>query len=351
MMAPPRNAGDSRAALVSVVVALAALLSLPAAVRAFGASDYQDALAKCTLFYEAQRSGALPSSNRVSWRGDSGLLDGQLAGVDLTGGYYDAGDNVKFGFPMAFTVTMLSWSVVEYGNSMGGELGNARAAIRWGSDYILKAFQPPSTLYAQVGNGDADHSCWMRPENMDTPRTVYQVNASSPGTDIAGEFAAALAAASIALRPSDGSYADKLLSTARQLFTFADTYRGLYYDSIGPQARFYQSYSGYNDELLWAATWLHRASGDGTYLDYVVNNQGPLNAAGSATEFSWDSKTAGADILLARQALSCGQTNELYTHIRMAAETFVCYFVNKQVPTTPNGLGYCQDPTLTSAPT
>ncbi|KAL4564621.1 hypothetical protein LXL04_028687 [Taraxacum kok-saghyz] len=28
--------------------------------------------------------------------------------VDLVGGYYDAGDNVKFGFPMAFTTTMLS---------------------------------------------------------------------------------------------------------------------------------------------------------------------------------------------------------------------------------------------------
>ena len=26
--------------------------------------------------------------------------------VDLTGGYYDAGDNVKFGFPMAFTATL-----------------------------------------------------------------------------------------------------------------------------------------------------------------------------------------------------------------------------------------------------
>ncbi|KAM7465502.1 hypothetical protein LguiB_013064 [Lonicera macranthoides] len=28
--------------------------------------------------------------------------------VDLTGGYYNAGDNVKFNFPMAYTTTMLS---------------------------------------------------------------------------------------------------------------------------------------------------------------------------------------------------------------------------------------------------
>ena len=44
--------------------------------------------------------------------------------VDLVGGYYDAGDNVKFGLPMAFTVTMMSWSILEYGKQMAsaGEL-------------------------------------------------------------------------------------------------------------------------------------------------------------------------------------------------------------------------------------
>jgi len=29
----------------------------------------------------------------------------------LLGGYYDAGDNVKYGLPMAFTVTTLAWGV------------------------------------------------------------------------------------------------------------------------------------------------------------------------------------------------------------------------------------------------
>jgi hypothetical protein len=56
--------------------------------------------------------------------------------VDLVGGYYDAGDNIKFGFPMAFTTTMLAWSVVEFGDSMGDELQNAKAAIRWATDYF-----------------------------------------------------------------------------------------------------------------------------------------------------------------------------------------------------------------------
>lgn len=75
--------------------------------------------------------------------------------VDLVGGYYDAGDNVKFGLPMAFTTTLLAWSVIEFGNSMHDNLEDARAAVRWGTDYLLKAATTtPETLYVQVSNRD-----------------------------------------------------------------------------------------------------------------------------------------------------------------------------------------------------
>jgi endoglucanase len=35
-------------------------------------------------------------------------------GRDVSGGYYDAGDNVKFNLPMAWTLGVLAWSVVEF---------------------------------------------------------------------------------------------------------------------------------------------------------------------------------------------------------------------------------------------
>jgi len=71
--------------------------------------------------------------------------------VDLVGGYYDAGDNVKFGLPMAFTTTLLAWSVIEFGSSMMDQIENARAAIRWSTDYLLKAATTtPDTVYVQV---------------------------------------------------------------------------------------------------------------------------------------------------------------------------------------------------------
>lgn len=48
---------------------------------AMAGHDYAQALSKSFLFYEAQRSGYLPHTQRVSWRGNSGLLDGKASGV------------------------------------------------------------------------------------------------------------------------------------------------------------------------------------------------------------------------------------------------------------------------------
>ena len=67
------------------------------------------------------------------------------------GGYYDAGDNVKFGFPMAFTATMLGWSVAEFGGLMAEEdRREALVALRWATDYLLKIVAHPDRIYVQV---------------------------------------------------------------------------------------------------------------------------------------------------------------------------------------------------------
>lgn len=53
---------------------------------------------------------------------------------------------------------------------------------------------------------------------------------------------------------------------------------------------YYKSWSGYNDELMWGAMWLYRATGDDSYLskaEQFVDSVG-------MSEFSWDSKGPGA---------------------------------------------------------
>nr|GEV02169.1 endoglucanase 12 [Tanacetum cinerariifolium] len=79
--------------------------------------QYTQALHKALMFFNAQKSGRLPKNNGVKWRGNSGLQDGSDAKDikgGLVGGYYDAGENTKFNFPMSFAMTILSWSVIEY---------------------------------------------------------------------------------------------------------------------------------------------------------------------------------------------------------------------------------------------
>lgn len=51
-----------------------------------------------------------------------------------------AGDFIKFGFPLAYALTMVGWGVIDYEDAFtaAGELENARDAIKWGTDWILK---------------------------------------------------------------------------------------------------------------------------------------------------------------------------------------------------------------------
>jgi hypothetical protein len=68
-----------------------------------------------------------------------------------------------------------------------------------------------------VGDGDTDHYCWQRPEDMTTSRQAYKVDRENPGSDVAGETAAALAAASMVFRKSNPHYAHLLLHHAQQV--------------------------------------------------------------------------------------------------------------------------------------
>ncbi|KAB1210845.1 Endoglucanase 4 [Morella rubra] len=288
--------------------------------------DYGDALSKSILFFEGQRSGKLPPQQRVTWRKDSALLDGFQIGVDLVGGYYDAGDNLKFNFPMAFSTTLLAWSVLEFGEFMGPNLSDSLDAIRWATDYFLKATVVPGLVFVQVGDSYSDHDCWERPEDMDTLRTPYAVSKQFPGSEVSAEIAAALAASSIVFRPIDYQYSARLLNRARTVFNFADTYRGSYNDSLGPWVcPFYCDFSGYQDELLWGAAWLFKATKEPNYWNYVAENMHKLEnyfVIGSCAEFGWDSKHAGINVLVSEQFVMGGTSNS--NPFLRKADEFVC---------------------------
>ena len=73
-----------------------------------GPHNYNKVLRKAILFYEAQCTGRLPATNRIKWRKSGTVRDGAAGGVELSGDWYDARDFVKFGLPMAYSVTVLA---------------------------------------------------------------------------------------------------------------------------------------------------------------------------------------------------------------------------------------------------
>ena len=86
-----------------------------------GNSKYSEVLPLALKFYEAQR--ATGPFSTVSWRKAGGLDDGADVDRNLTGGWFDAGDHVKFNLPMSYSATMLNWGMLAFadGYSQAGQ--------------------------------------------------------------------------------------------------------------------------------------------------------------------------------------------------------------------------------------
>ncbi|XP_042433532.1 endoglucanase 9-like [Zingiber officinale] len=283
--------------------------------------NYTLALHKALMFFNAQRSGPIPKHNNVSWRGNSGMKDGisdPSHGKSLVGGFYDAGDAIKFNFPSSFAMTMLSWSVIEYSAKYeaAGELGHVKEIIKWGVDYLLKTFNSSADtidrIAAQVGQGDTsggtsttpnDHYCWMRPEDIDYPRPVLECHSCS---DLAAEMAAALASASIVFKDNK-AYSQKLVHGAATLFKFSREQRGRYSGGGSDAAIFYNSTS-YWDEFVWGGAWMYLATGNSSFLQLATHptlakHAGAFWGGPDYGVLSWDNKLTGAQVLLSRLRL------------------------------------------------
>lgn len=256
--------------LLTVSLAVPALPRILPAQGADAPFNYAEALQKSLYFYECQQAGELPDWNRVEWRADSITID------DPAGGWYDAGDHVKFNLPMAYSAALLAWGLYQYGDGVeqSGEMTNYVNNLTFVLDYLAACDKGDSAVY-QVGNGQIDHTWWGSVElyqyGMEDNGTSYEkareaLEASEGCSAVFGGMAAALAAGTAALkgRVDDAKLAG-YLAHAENLFRLADASRSdaVYNDSDA--SGFYRS-SHFYDELFYAANWLYIASGDRDYL-------------------------------------------------------------------------------------
>lgn len=298
-----------------------------------GAFNYGEALQKSIMFYDLQRSGDLPDDFRCNWRGDSCLNDGKDAGLDLSGGFYDAGDNVKFNLPMSYSMSLLAWSVFENRKQYeeSGQLDYILDNIRWGNDYFIKCHPEPDVYYYQVGDGNADHSFWGACEVVDTQmdRPSYKVDLKNGGSTVAAGTAASLASCAAVFKDTDKEYADKCIKHAKELLNYAEKAGsdGGYTAANG----FYNSHSGFKDEIAFAAYWLYKATDDAAYLQKARDTFGPGD---SNWALCWDDKSWGTAVLLAKETGGATFKTPLEEHLDYWCDTMF---------KTDKGLAYCDD--------
>ena len=298
-----------------------------------GGFNYVDAFAKSILYYEASWCGPDAGENRLAWRGPCHIEDGADVGLDLTGGFHDAGDHVNFGLPQAYSASTLGWAYYEY-KDVFEEHGQAEYMLRilkHFTDYFLKCYPDKTTFYYQLGDGTVDHSYWGPPELQDTDRpALYVATPETPASDIAGQTAAALALMSLNYADLDASYSQKCLTAAKDLYEFGKEYKGL-----SESGGFYGS-SSYWDELTWGAIWLYIATEDESYMTDIesfLDSKGITDETGYNNSWThcWDDVWGGVFVKLAQIS-----DRPLY---REVAEWNLNYWIN-DISRTPGGLTY-----------
>lgn len=332
------TSGVITAAMLVTAVSGGITLNTDAAFEA----NYAEALQKSLYFYECQQAGPLPEWNRVEWKADSTMTD------EVLGGWYDAGDHVKFNLPMAYSASMLAWGLYQYpdGVEKCGEMTNYVNNLEFVLDYLAECDRGDEVVY-QVGNGTIDHTWWGPVEliqyGMQDSGTSYDsaraILVSSDGCSaVFGEMAAALAAGSCALKDRiDQSKIDDYIAHAENIFKLADSSKSndVYNDSNA--SGFYRS-SHFYDELFYAANWLYIATGEQSYLDKAKSYIPNLDKELGSDELKYTWCQCWDDVMQGAMLLYAINTNDDFYINRV--EKHVNYWTNT-IKKVDGALGYC----------
>ena len=233
-----------------------------------GANLYSTPLANTLYFYQNERDGAnfistplrtaaghlndqhakvyfTPTFNK---KDNAGPLTPTGAVIDASGGWWDAGDYMKFVETHSYTVALMLVGVRDFPNQMGvgSTTSNFTAEAKFGLDWLQKMWDDNSkTFYYQVAvasgghNYVGDHDIWRLPQADDTwqncvvpfeficNRPVF-INtaggaAASISPNLAGRMAASLAECYQVFKTSNPSYANQCLLSAEHIFDLANT--------------------------------------------------------------------------------------------------------------------------------
>ncbi len=299
------------AAAVTAVSAVPCAFTADAAATPYKA-DYEETdnnwakVLQYTLhFYDANMCGTdVTGKSRFSWRGNCHVYDSKVpmhpiddnhtgvnmsesfmekykdildpdgdGFIDVSGGFHDAGDHVKFGLPEAYAASVVSWGYYEFRQAYEetGQDTHVETICRHFCDYFMRStFRDEKgdviAFCYQVGDGAVDHQYWQSPEIDAMGRPAFFATSSLPTTDDVSESAAALAINYLNFKETDPEYAEKCLDYSKALFDFANkNEKKVGAGGDGP-ASFYTS-SKWEDDFCFAAGWLYLITKDHDYLE------------------------------------------------------------------------------------
>lgn len=343
------------AAVASMALAAGMASYLPAGTESFDANaeaskyNYAEALQKSMFFYQVQQSGILPEWNEVSWRADS-MINEAGEEVDVVpGGWFDAGDHLKFSLTNAYTASMLAWGILEYGDAVkeAGLYDLYLKNLKWGLDFVAGCDMGDSVI-GTIGDDAFDHVWYGSPEvyirkyNLKNSVEERPYDTITCTTTVA-EMSAAMSAGYLVFKDIDPETAESYLEHAKSLFVLADeTWSN---DDMGVQEGYYSTKhnsgtDNFVDELFWAANWLYKATGEQSYLDLCEEKYIPIFPKESQSTVwkytwghCWDDTTQGAALLYAQNTGKQEWIDHVAHHLDFWDEGYGGKVVNK----TPDG--------------
>jgi hypothetical protein len=277
---------------LSIIVIVFALSSKTTLSQYFSSANYKKALWMTTRYYGGQRSGSnnwlvhnyLPAGVASKYKGKC-FIDDNDAGYDLSGGWHDAGDHVKFGQTQFYSAYMLlkgfaefptgyddrysatytnygktgKWSWEENAHDPNG-IPDLLDEVKHATDFFIKCAKNSYTFYYQVGQGAPDHTKWVTAVYMQTLpkseggqlRTVYK---NPNDASMASFCGASLALMSRLYAKYDTAYASLCLTHATYAYNYAKAHPGTagagdnaFY---GPNGNWKDDYASMCAELYW----------------------------------------------------------------------------------------------------
>jgi endoglucanase len=300
---------------------------------------YSTPLSNALYFYEAQKDGTNVDSSVMN-RQPSHLTDAQASvyntprydsndtltsgltriggPINVSGGWFDAGDYVKFVETASYTDAVLLLAAREYPSLNTGKY-TFNSEGKYGLDWLKKMWDNThKILYYQVGIGDGnggsilgDHDYWRLPQADDAMnvkpgdpgyyvkyRPVFRLGPGGTpiSPNLAGRLAADFALCYQVFASTDPGYANSCLVNAENIYALARTSNVGQLVTTAPYD--YYGETTWHDDMELGATELYYALAKGNLPSGLLQND-PLYYLKQATNWSsaYINSDAGGDSL------------------------------------------------------